>query len=317
MITYNNIIDRFEKFAADNQFLNSFSHGSPSGVDLDKFEKYPTMHVVYTGATYDSTSKEYSFEIYILDLPADKADKIDNQQQMVSNAEQVAEDILADMRNGDNVFDFNHLYSVTNAFTTPLEETQSNSLSGILLTLSIEVGYTYDSCNAPLIGVTPTGSAAESLVGRQSIITASFERTETFTGFGNVYLSVIADSYWTSYNFNLNGSASFQNNFPLGTGRHELHGLNTKTNVLFNMTGTLTVTGAGLVVFETINSGLALGLNHTETFTGAGTREVNIQSAADVATTDYLFNQVKLTHTVGGTFVWKSFTYTITDPTSA
>jgi len=317
MITYNNIIDRFEKFAADNQFLNSFSHGSPSGVDLDKFEKYPTMHVVYTGATYDSTSKEYSFEIYILDLPADKADKIDNQQQMVSNAEQVAEDILADMRNGDNVFDFDHLYSVTSAFTTPLEETTSNSLSGILLTLSIEVGYNYDACNAPLVGVSPTGSAAESLVGRQSIITASFERTETLTGVAVTFLTVIADTNWTSYNFNLNGSVSFQNNYPLGSGRHELHGLNTKTNILFNMTGTLTVTGAGLVVFQTQNSGLNLGLSHTETFTGAGTREVNIQAAADMATADYIFNQVKLTHSVGGSFVWKSFTYTITDPTSA
>ncbi len=275
------------------------------------------MHVVYTGATYDSTSKEYSFEVYILDLPADKANKIDNQQQMVSNAEQVAEDILADMRNGDNVFDFDHLYSVTNAFTTPLEETQSNSLSGILLTLSIEVGYTYDSCNAPLVGVSPTGSAAESLVGRQSIITASFERTETLTGVAITFLNVIADTNWTSYNFNLNGSASFQNNFPLGTGRHELHGLNTKTNILFNITGTLTVTGAGLVVFQTQNSGLNLGLNHTETFTEAGTREVNIQAAADMDVADYIFNQVKLTHSVGGSFVWKSFTYTITDPTSA
>jgi len=150
MITYNNIINRFVKFAEEDQFIHSFSHGSPSGVDLDKFELYPIMHVVYTGATYESTSKEYSFEIYILDLPADKANKIENQQQMVSNAEQVAEDILADIRNGDKVFDFDHHYSVTTAFTTPLEETTSNSLSGILLTMSIEVGYTYDSCNAPL-----------------------------------------------------------------------------------------------------------------------------------------------------------------------
>lgn len=315
MITYNNIINRFEKFAADNQLIHSFTHGSPSGVDLDKFEKYPLMHVVYTGATYESTSKEYSFEVYILDLPADKADKIANQQQMVSNAEQVAEDILADMMNGDNVFDFDHLYSVTNAFTTPLEETQSNSLSGILLTLSIEVGYTYDACNAPLIGVTPTGSGAESLVGRQSIITASFERTETLTGIGVTFLSVISDTSWTNYNFNLNGSASFQNAYPLS--RHELHGLNTKTNILFNITGTLTVTGAGLVAFQTVNSGIVLGLNHTETFTEAGTREINIQSAADMSISDYIFNQVKLQHSVGGTFVWKSFTYTITDPTSA
>jgi len=317
MITYNNIIDRFEQFAKDNQFLQSFSHGSPSGVDLDKFELYPTMHVVYTGATYDSTSKEYSFEVYILDLPADKADKIDNQQQMVSNAEQVAEDILADMRNGDNVFDFDHLYSVTSAFTTPLEETTSNSLSGILLTLSIEVGYTYDACNAPLVGVSPTGSAAESLIGRQSIITASFSRTDAIVAGVAKDLTVVSHTSWTSYNFNLNGSASFQNNSVLGSGRHELHGLNTLTNVVFNFTGTLTADAAGVFAFSTVNSGFNLGLTANEIFTEAGTREINLQVSGDSAITDYLFNQIRILASAAGSFVWKSFTYTITDPTSA
>lgn len=158
MITYNNIVNRFERFVTDNFFLKTFTHGSPSGVDLDKFEVYPALHLVYTGATYDNTSKEYSFEVYILDLPPDKAKKIDNQTQLVSNAEQVAEDILADMMNGDNVFNFSDLYTVTSASSTPLEETTSNSLAGILLNISIEVGYTFDSCNAPLKGVTPSGS---------------------------------------------------------------------------------------------------------------------------------------------------------------
>ena len=158
MITYNNIVNRFERFVADHLLLKTFTHGSPSGVDLEKFEVYPALHLVYTGATYENTSKEYSFEVYILDLPPDKAKKIENQQQLVSNAEQVAEDILADMMNGDNVFNFSDLYTVTNASTTPLEETTSNSLAGILLTISIEVGYAFDSCNAPLFGVTPSGS---------------------------------------------------------------------------------------------------------------------------------------------------------------
>lgn len=158
MITYNNIVNRFEKFVSDHLLLKTFTHGSPSGVDLEKFEVYPALHLVYTGATYENTSKEYSFEVYILDLPPDKAKKIENQQQLVSNAEQVAEDILADMMNGGNVFNFSDLYTVTNASTTPLEETTSNSLAGILLTIGIEVGYAFDACNAPLIGVNPSGS---------------------------------------------------------------------------------------------------------------------------------------------------------------
>ena len=208
MITLNNIINRFEKFVESHHFLRSFTHGSPSNVDLDKFELYPTLHLVYTGANYDATSKEYSFEVYILDLPPDKANKVDNQQQLVSNAEQAAEDILADLRNGGNVFDFGHLYTLTSANTTPLEETTSNSLSGVLLTISIEVGFEYDSCNAPLTGVTPSGSASESLIGRQSIVSVTGAGgNHSFTGIGTTTMSLNPSTNWTSYRYNMNGSA--------------------------------------------------------------------------------------------------------------
>jgi hypothetical protein len=39
-----------------------------------------------------------------------------------------------------------------------LEEETKNVLAGVLLTLAIEVPYTYDACDAPLVGVTPTPS---------------------------------------------------------------------------------------------------------------------------------------------------------------
>ena len=61
MITYNNIVNRFEKFVEDHLFLKTFTHGSPSGVDLDKFEVYPALHLVYTGATYDNTLERVFF----------------------------------------------------------------------------------------------------------------------------------------------------------------------------------------------------------------------------------------------------------------
>lgn len=316
MITYNNIIDRFERFAKDNQFLQSFSHGSPSGVDLDKFELYPTMHVVYTGATYDSTSKEYSFEVYILDLPADKADKIDNQQQMVSNAEQVAEDILADMRNGDNVFDFDHLYSVTSAFTTPLEETTSNSLSGILLTLSIEVGYTYDACNAPLVGVSPTGSAAESLIGRQSII-ALTPNYNTILALGANVVSVPDYTNWDDYSFNLNGSVSYVSAWALGgASRHEINGLNTRAVVKVELSFTITANAAGTYGVANISSGLNLPVSEAYNFTGAGSQTFTIVIEAINSASAFAYFNLSCLATATGTFKLNTIKFTITDPTT-
>jgi len=167
MITFNNIVSKFQEFCDDHFFIKTFSYGSPSDVDLEKFEQYPLLHLVYTGGDYNSPkAKTYNLECYILSLPPSKADKVEYQKENISNAEQVAEDILADIQNGGNIFQFGFHYDLVNASVTPLEESQSNALAGCLLDIAISVPYTYDSCNAPLTGVDPEGSVTPSFKAR-------------------------------------------------------------------------------------------------------------------------------------------------------
>jgi hypothetical protein len=158
MITYSNIVTKFEEFVEAHHFLKTFSHGSPSDVDLEKFEVYPLLHLVYTGGSYEDNAKTYNLEVYILDVPPAEIDKVGYQKSSITASEQAAEDILADIENGGNIFQFGYHYALASASITPLEETQSNTLAGTLLTLGIEVAYTYDSCNAPLEGIAPEGS---------------------------------------------------------------------------------------------------------------------------------------------------------------
>ena len=166
MITFNNIVERFEDFATSHFFIKSFSFGSPDDVDLAKFTEFPLMHLVYTGATYDSGTKTYNIEVYILDVPADKSDKVERQREVVSDAEQCAEDIIADIRMGGNIFTFAQDYEVVNATTTPLEEETKNVLSGVLLDLSVAIPYEWDACNAPIDGVSPEGGDEPSYARR-------------------------------------------------------------------------------------------------------------------------------------------------------
>ena len=159
MITFNNIVSKFEEFVENHYFLKTFSYGSPADVDLDKFEQYPLLHLVYTGGDFNSPkAKTYNLEVYILTLPPSDAEKVEYQKESISNAEQVAEDILADIQNGGNIFQFGYKYDLVNASVTPLEEEKSNALAGCLLDIAISVPYTYDSCNAPLSGVEPDGT---------------------------------------------------------------------------------------------------------------------------------------------------------------
>ena len=157
MITFNNIVERFEIFAENHFFIKSFSFGSPDDVDLSKFEEFPLMHLVYMGATYDAGTKTYNLEVYILDVPHDKKGKVIPQKEAISDSEQCAEDIIADIKMGGNIFLFAQDYEVVNATTTPLEEETKNVLSGVLLDLSVAIPYEWDACNAPIDGVAPGG----------------------------------------------------------------------------------------------------------------------------------------------------------------
>jgi hypothetical protein len=311
MITYNNIVNRFEKFVKENFFLKTFTHGSPSGVDLDKFEVYPALHLVYTGSTYNNTAKEYSFEVYILDLPPDKAKKIENQTQLVSNAEQVAEDILADMMNGDNVFNFNDLYSVTSASSTPLEETTSNSLAGILLSISIEVGYTFDSCNAPLIGVTPSGSQIPS--GGGGVISTIHYTSSSLTSFGvgitGIEVPVINDASWLTSDINLTKSISFILNSI--SRRNEIQGLNSSATISGEFVFKVFVASAGTVAISLVTSGAAFTGTASHTFSVDNTIDLTISGSTINSASTYSFFGASILSDTTGTVTLKSVQFTI------
>ena len=157
MVTLNTFVKRFTDFASNHYFIRSFSFGAPEDVDLTKEGLYPLMHVVYTGATYDEGTKTLDFEVYILDLPSHYDNKTERQKEVVSDAEQCAEDVLADIANGHNIFIDDENYNVTNAVVTPLAEEGSNVLAGVLLDLSIEIPYDRSACDAPIDGVLPEG----------------------------------------------------------------------------------------------------------------------------------------------------------------
>tara|TARA_R100000353_G_scaffold175995_1_gene148183 strand:- start:399 stop:1481 length:1083 start_codon:yes stop_codon:yes gene_type:complete len=159
MITFANIVDRFETFVENHFFLKTFSFGSPEDLDLNKFENYPLLHLVYTSGNYVDKVKTYTLEVYIMDCPRGEQNRKEFERDVITQSELCAEDILADLENGGAIFDFDFAYILESASITPLEEENSNTLSGTLLTISIGVPYLYDSCNAPLVGVSPQGTS--------------------------------------------------------------------------------------------------------------------------------------------------------------
>ena len=157
MITLNAIAKRLEEFGTNHFFIKSYSFGSPDDVDLDKFQDFPLMHVVYTGSDYEERTKTFSFEVYVFDRPNREEQMTINQREVVSDAQQCLEDVIADIANGGNIFLFDEDYEVTTAGITPLIDERSNLLTGALLDLTIQVPYQRDACNLPIDGVQSAG----------------------------------------------------------------------------------------------------------------------------------------------------------------
>lgn len=149
MSTHNIEINWFKKFAEANPFIKRFSFGEPSGIDLGKEGEYPIMHVQYNGSTYGEKSITSAYAITLLDLPIDIDNKTTNQREVISDMRQVAEDILAAIRNGDGgIFPTN--VSFENPNITIFTEDYTNVLSGVQLDLNLTYPFLYNFCISPL-----------------------------------------------------------------------------------------------------------------------------------------------------------------------
>lgn len=151
MITLNQITKRFEEFAGNHFFVKSFSSGSPTDIDLDKFTDYPLLHVLYTGSSLQTGTKAMSFEVYVLDATSQTDQQTRMEREVVSDSEQCLEDLISDLITGLNIFEIDYVFD--NGQITPLESVEKNVLCGAMLDISISVPFDASSCYAPIDGV--------------------------------------------------------------------------------------------------------------------------------------------------------------------
>ena len=151
MITLNQITKRFEEFAENHFFVKTFSSGSPTEIDLEKFTDYPLLHVLYTGSSLQTGTKAMSFEVYVLDATSQVEQGNRMEREVVSDSEQCLEDLISDLVTGLNIFEMEYVFD--NGTITPLESVDKNVLCGAMLDVTISVPYDASSCYAPIDGV--------------------------------------------------------------------------------------------------------------------------------------------------------------------
>jgi hypothetical protein len=195
-MTYNNMVEMFRRFTDNHYFLKTFVHGEQPEMTNEKFEEYPLLFLLYTGSQYDEGTETLNFEVYILDLPLNKETRLENQTEVVSDCKQVAEDILADIELGGNIFVFPDFVNVVNASILPAIDTTTNLLSGVILSLGIDIPWTKDSCNAPITGVTPS-TFAQDIVNTDGVIFRQLSYFQPVVTLNDIEVEDVVDIFGT------------------------------------------------------------------------------------------------------------------------
>ncbi|NBW22772.1 MAG: hypothetical protein EBR82_83985, partial [Caulobacteraceae bacterium] len=148
-ISYNVIIDRLKAFATGHFLIKHFSHGQ---IDLRYLEKdadyYPWMHVIPGTINPAEGLREYSFDITFSDLTRDKEHESEYIREAISDCTRLAEDLLAEIKNGNTLFD-SSVQIVDGSSITPFIHEDTHTLTGVTLSLSIRVPWDWSACDIP------------------------------------------------------------------------------------------------------------------------------------------------------------------------
>lgn len=158
-ISYNVMIDRLRAFANGHYLIKHFSHGQ---IDLRYLEQgadyYPWMHVIPGTITPAEGLREYSFDITFSDLTRDKEHEAEYIREAISDCTRLAEDLLAEIKNGNTLFD-SSVQIVDGSSITPFIHEDTHTLTGVTLSLSIRVPWNWSACDIPA-NYAPGGSGS-------------------------------------------------------------------------------------------------------------------------------------------------------------
>jgi len=147
-ISYNVLIDRFRAFAEAHFLIKGFSHGDLSNIDIEKDVEFPWMHVLPVEVEPRQGTRLYSFVIIFADLPRDKETPTEYQRECISDCIKLAEDLLAEVQNGQIVFGpYVELDGGANIEVFINEF--SHTLVGVNLQLTLSVPWDWSACDIP------------------------------------------------------------------------------------------------------------------------------------------------------------------------
>jgi hypothetical protein len=148
--SYNVLINRLEAFAAGHFLIKRFTHGQIDMADQLQDDQYPFMHVTPDTIEPISGGMQFGFHIMFADIPRDKEYKAEYQREVISDCVRLGQDLIAEVKNGLELFGFN-VQLVNEVVFEPFMEEQKNTVTGVAFTIKLEVPWDWSACDIPAI----------------------------------------------------------------------------------------------------------------------------------------------------------------------
>ncbi len=147
-VTYNVLIDRLKAFADGHYKIERFSHGQIDVTDIEKDQRFPWMHVVPVSMQPSTGSRSYQLDVVFADMPRDIETKTEYQRESLSDCIQLAEDLLAEIKNGSVIFGEDVTLEEGSA-VQPFMEEYTHVLTGVTLSLTLTFPWNWSACDIP------------------------------------------------------------------------------------------------------------------------------------------------------------------------
>ena len=162
--SYNVLINRLEAFAAGHFLIKRFTHGQIDLADQLQDDQYPFMHVTPDTITPIQGGMQFGFMIMFADIPRDKEYKAEYQREVISDCVRLGQDLIAEVRNGLQLFGFD-VQLVNNPTFEPFIEEYKNTVTGVAFTIQLEVPWDWSACDIPAVWAVGGSSSGGSGTG--------------------------------------------------------------------------------------------------------------------------------------------------------
>lgn len=232
--SYNVLINRLEAFAAGHFLIKRFTHGQIDLADQLQDDEYPFMHVVPEQIRPVDGGMQFDFLIMFADIPRDKEYKAEYQREVISDCVRLGQDLIAEVKNGLQLFGFDVQLVNTPTFE-PFMEEYKNTVTGVSFTLSLEVPWDWSACDIPAIwstggsstggsgtgfGITLQTNGVNNAVQSLLNLVAGSNITITDNGDGSVTIDSTGGggtgAPYVSTEWNANHATAFNNEYKVG-----------------------------------------------------------------------------------------------------